>query len=315
LVISTILEDLVIWVFPLSNLAILAVQRTSTAIVYAGFSVVLYSRLHLITRNLTLLRAIIWTIIATAILCNLPNILNMCIPSLLRNPLVYKITYGSQVVFALQEVMLSSLYIYLYYKFVRGGSFEPRDKMTFILLILAQIVILVSDVGMIVLIYVRLYLGRMALVPFTYAFKLRLEFVVLNRLAEPNNTARNLICGSQRSVPDPQVFDNPRDIGWKSWFGFLQWRRRELPTAQNLGGEKVDIATRAENTEQEAPGQRDCFSQITTHDISKIPYSCCVCRKMSFCSRATPESRADADSDSLDIEARYLGRFEAERMV
>jgi len=66
-------------------------------------------------------------------------------------------------------------------------------------------VILVSDVGTIVLIYIRFYVWRMALVLIIQAIKLRLEFVVLNRLAEANTAARNQGWASQHPVSDSQV--------------------------------------------------------------------------------------------------------------
>lgn len=183
IVLTTIFDDLVIWVVPFSNIAVVAVQRVLTATMYVGFSMVLYSRLHLVTQSSKLLRTLFWTIIATGISCNLPSILNICISSLLRNTKLFKVLSGTEIAFTLQEIVLSSMYIYLFYQFACGGTLEPSDRETMALLIIAQVVILVSDVSTTVLLYLHFYLLRIALDPFTYDIKHRLEFVVLNRLS------------------------------------------------------------------------------------------------------------------------------------
>src|ERR1700712_5750921 len=103
--------------------------------------------------------------------------------------------YFLNILFALQEIILSSMYVYLFFRFVRGchetrathphqlSTFSKRDRRTLILLILVQLVVLITDTTMVALAYLQFSLLRMAMVNFTYALKLRLEFVVLNRLA------------------------------------------------------------------------------------------------------------------------------------
>jgi hypothetical protein len=97
---------------------------------------------------------------------------------------VFQVSAGFEIAFIFQEILPSSLYIYLFYQFAHGGSFEKRDEATMILLIMTQMAILLCDIAMTVLNYIHFYVLRMVLVPFTYAIKLRLEFVVLNRLAD-----------------------------------------------------------------------------------------------------------------------------------
>ncbi|KAE9961738.1 hypothetical protein EG328_001813, partial [Venturia inaequalis] len=174
IVMTTIFEVLVLWVVPFSNIVVLGTQRVFSAFMYSGFSWVLYSRLHLVIQSSKILRIIFWTIVATGVSCNLPGILDICIPSLMRNPKLFEIFSGTDIVFSVQEIVLSSVYIYFFYQFARGGSLEPRDRATLTLLVIAQMVIILSDAATTVLIYIHFYILRMALLPFTYAVKLRL---------------------------------------------------------------------------------------------------------------------------------------------
>ncbi|KAE9970898.1 hypothetical protein EG327_010126 [Venturia inaequalis] len=178
IVMTTIFEVLVLWVVPFSNIAVLGTQRVFSAFMYSGFSWVLYSRLHLVIQSSKILRIIFWTIVATGVSCNLPGILDICIPSLMRNPKLFEIFSGTDIVFSVQEIVLSSVYIYFFYQFARGGSLEPRDRATLTLLVIAQMVIILSDAATTVLIYIHFYILRMALLPFTYAVKLRLDLNV-----------------------------------------------------------------------------------------------------------------------------------------
>jgi hypothetical protein len=65
-----------------------------------------------------------------------------------------------------------------------GRALEARRRQTFWLLIAAQIIILSCDVIMTTLLYLDLFLARLAIMGFIYAVKLNIEFLVLNRLVD-----------------------------------------------------------------------------------------------------------------------------------
>lgn len=163
IVMITIFEDLVIFVVPLSAMAVFAFQRVFAAFVYSGFSMVLYSRLHLVTQDSRLLRTIFWTIVATGVAFNVPSILNICIPSTLRDGLLFKMFSGTDIAFTLQDIILGSMYLYLFNRFARGGSLERRDRETMTLLIIAQMVILITDAASTILIYMHFYVLRLTI--------------------------------------------------------------------------------------------------------------------------------------------------------
>lgn len=133
---------------------------------YFGFNLVLYLRLRLFTDNSKFLRGVLWTIITTGIICNVPSILNVCMPSPLRNSLVFLsfIRIQNCIHFA-RECPFKSVYISFFYQFAPGESVEARDKGTLSLLIIPQIVIPFSDVATTVLIYTLFYVLRMGTGP------------------------------------------------------------------------------------------------------------------------------------------------------
>jgi hypothetical protein len=152
-----------------------------------GFSLVLYSRLHLILHSAKVLRVLLAVIVVNCVLVQSP-LLILAFVGAPRYVIFLKVaTFMShlEIIFSVQEIILSSLYIYLFIRFVRqGGAKGVRSlKRTFYLLILAEVVIVVCDVALNVLLYYGWYLARRTILAFVYALKLQIEFLVLNRLA------------------------------------------------------------------------------------------------------------------------------------
>jgi hypothetical protein len=68
-------------------------------------------------------------------------------------------------------------------RFMRGGGHSDRwIRTTFLLLLQAQALVLFADVVVAVFLFLRWYLLREILFGFTYAIKLNVEFLILNRL-------------------------------------------------------------------------------------------------------------------------------------
>lgn len=85
--------------------------------------------------------------------------------------------------FSVQEIILSIIYIYGTMKMVKE-SFNPRVRTTIIFLILIQVVAILCDVVVIALDYAQYFMLKAVIHSFVYAFKLQLEFVILNEFRE-----------------------------------------------------------------------------------------------------------------------------------
>lgn len=85
------------------------------------------------------------------------------------------------VMFSVQEVILSGLYIYGTFKMAQD-SFDSRIRRTIILLITIQIAAIGCSALLIVLDFMGYYILKSFIHSFVYAFKLQLEFVILNEL-------------------------------------------------------------------------------------------------------------------------------------
>ncbi|KKO96915.1 hypothetical protein THAR02_10984 [Trichoderma harzianum] len=169
-----------------------------------GQSLVLWSRLHLVLRNQKRLKIILYIIIFNGIVCH-----GMVIPlvygSFSSNPEIfqtpYKITERIEIiVFFLQEMMLSSFYIYETIKLLRmGGSLGNRQSSRRLLknLILVNILVMILDVTIVVLEFANLYDFQISYKPFAYSIKLKLEFTVLNRLVELTSGGRPMNSNGQ----------------------------------------------------------------------------------------------------------------------
>ncbi|KAL7934404.1 hypothetical protein V8C35DRAFT_302497 [Trichoderma chlorosporum] len=162
-----------------------------------GQSLVLWSRLHLVLRNQKLLKIILYIIIFNGVVCH-----GMVIPlvygSFSNHPEIfaepYKITERIEIiVFFLQEMMLSGLYIYETLKLLRlGGSLGNKRSSRRLLknLILVNVLVIVLDITIVCLEFANLYNYQISYKPFAYSVKLKLEFTVLNRLVELTSGGR-----------------------------------------------------------------------------------------------------------------------------
>jgi len=163
-----------------------------------GFSLVLYSRLHLILPNPKVLRILLFFILGTAFIIH-PPIIVATFMSGKTGQRIHNIASYFKGIFSVQEIVLSSLYIYLFVQFVRerGSEQSQEIKTTFRLLIAAQVIIIVLDVIISALLYFEFYLARKIVFTFIYAVKLKIEFLVLNCL----------VSFAQKSRGRQQTFD------------------------------------------------------------------------------------------------------------
>lgn len=158
-------------------------------------SLVLYSRLHLVVRNHTVLRAVLGLIVTTAIVVEIPQ----WVTTWGACDTTYAITKKwspydsimvriSQLAFFIQETLLSCLYIWGTAKIL-----APNDKINVKRikydLIYINIYIVVVDLIIMVLAYTNEHFPKEPTQNFAYAFKLKLEFVVLNQLVAVTHRA------------------------------------------------------------------------------------------------------------------------------
>jgi hypothetical protein len=122
-----------------------------------------------------------------AAIFKLPNIILVTMPEKFT-PAVFD-TIGAvftycDIGFTIQEISLSSLYIYLFIRFMRqGGSHSTQEAVgMFYFLIIIEGLVIMSDALLNTLVYLHTYSARRMILAFTYAFKLRIELIVLNRI-------------------------------------------------------------------------------------------------------------------------------------
>ena len=160
-----------------------------------GQSVVLYSRLHLVLHNHAKVRGVLILIITNFFVCHVPvTVLVYGANSSHPKPFVkpYKIYECVQLtIFALQEVLISSLYIYYTTKII-APAFEIRGRTrrkVMVHLIYVNAALIILDVAVLGLQYAGLYDIQTSLKPAVYAIKLKLEFHILNHLFQVMQTS------------------------------------------------------------------------------------------------------------------------------
>jgi hypothetical protein len=163
------------------DLAVYIPMNIGWVAMVTGFSLVLYSRLYLVNTSPKVLRIVLFAIIADGFIVHVPEIVSSYVPDRSK---VYQITSSLEIIFTVQEVVLSSLYIYFFRRFVRQGESDesPYIWRTFLSLIAAEVLILFGDIALTASLYLELFLARRIFFTFVYVVKLMVEFFVLNRL-------------------------------------------------------------------------------------------------------------------------------------
>lgn len=168
-----------------------------------GESLVLYSRLHLVVFNRRFLRALLITIIINCTVFEIATIITV-MGSNFRPPTnrpwleAYGVVEKLQVtLFAVQETVLSSFYIFFTTKILTASPTEEKVKINLPFELLAiNVFMIIMNTGIIVIEFCNLYVVQITIKVMIYSIKLKLEFAVLGRsITEAHLT-------EQKTIPD-----------------------------------------------------------------------------------------------------------------
>ena len=161
-------------------------------------SLVLYSRLHLVIRNHTIIRGCLLMIIVTSIAVEIPNwvtswfaydtdysVTKLWTP---RDDIMLRI---SQLVLFLQESCLSILYIWGVVKALTPNDRINVNRIKWDLIAISSFII-ATDLANVILTYTSEHFAKEPIQNFSYAFKLRVEFAVLNQLMSVTSQSRSI---------------------------------------------------------------------------------------------------------------------------
>ena len=152
-----------------------------------GQSIVLYSRLYLVSQNDKLLRFLRYMIIVDTIILLIPTTVLNAGWAFIRMPAWiqgYDVIEKVQLTwFCVQETFISSIYIIETSKLIRTSpeGDKRRNKILYELIAINLTAILM-DISLLVLEYVGLYFTQVILKALVYSIKLKLEFAVLGML-------------------------------------------------------------------------------------------------------------------------------------
>lgn len=151
-------------------------------------SVVLYSRLHLVSQSAFWLRVVRWVIIFGVIFVVVPTIiLNFGSSYILRS---HGWSHGFEVIerlqvtwFSLQETFISAIYIVDTIRMIKLSPREDRKRQKILYeLVGVNILTIAMDISLLVLEYLGFYFTQIIFKATVYSIKLKLEFAVLGML-------------------------------------------------------------------------------------------------------------------------------------
>jgi hypothetical protein len=255
----------------------------------SGFSLVLYSRLHLVLPNPKMLRIILFVILVDGIIVQAPLLIVGAVYGKIGPATFVKaahiFTYY-EVLLSVQEASLSSLYIFLFVRFIRqGDSQSPKEtKKVLYLLVAAEVTIILCDLASNTLLYLQVYFARRIIFTFVFAIKLRVEFAVLNRLAifgQQRMQAQDGGIVGQVGVSRSLFCDQPEHPE--------NFRNSQSPLSAVMGS--TDGMVEREDSREGLSTTHPEFTPIGSHGIGT-------------------QGRRPLEKDSMEeLERRYLGRF------
>ncbi|GIJ84810.1 hypothetical protein Asppvi_003661 [Aspergillus pseudoviridinutans] len=153
-----------------------------------GHSLILWSRLHLVLQKPKILRAILVMIIVDAITMQIPIavlLYGAVSPNAAHFTTGYNVMERIQlIVFALQEIIISSFYVFETVRMLRLRPPEARHRQILTQLLAINIVILVLDVAVVGTEYAGYYAVQVMFKPVAYSIKFKLEYAILGRLIQ-----------------------------------------------------------------------------------------------------------------------------------
>ncbi|KAL5362317.1 hypothetical protein BJX96DRAFT_166575 [Aspergillus floccosus] len=199
-----------------------------------GQSLVLYSRLHLIVHNQTVLRLVLGMIIFNAIVLHIPTIVLCYGANSVQHQHLFAFPYAVyervQVsIFFAQEFSISSLYMYETWRLLRTGGVldqnhqQSRRRLMLHLMYVNAIVVLL-DTAILVLQFTGRYASQTAAKGLIYSVKLKLEYDILNQLVKFAQRGSDL--SSSRDYGDDSCITEHREGRRDSHVGVVNHRRR-----------------------------------------------------------------------------------------
>jgi hypothetical protein len=165
---------------------VFVMSKVGWAVNVTGFSVVLWSRLHLVVNNPRILKGVLFMIVFDGTIClGATSIFEFGLSnSKYRTtfyPAINIIERTQQTVFTVQEIVISFIYIYYTAQFL-GSGYAMHTRKVIRLLLCVQVIVITLDLVLTATVYMDKLILRCTLHPFFYTVKLKLEFILLNQL-------------------------------------------------------------------------------------------------------------------------------------
>lgn len=272
---------------------ILGITLSAQVMILSGFSIVIWSRLHLIIQNPEFLRGLLMLIILTSVILHgvaIPIYLVLGFYKKKVSPTKYA-GFADSAVFTAQEAFCTSLYIFKTIRFIRS-PYSKNTQRTICLLVLVQLTVMATDaISWFLQVSNRILIATI-MHGFFYSLKLRLEIVVLNELQDLIKAGRLTGLGV---ISDELGQDRITTVSTTpAMVEKLPNPRQELPSLSDSS--LFDMAGISERTGDMSSNNHhpDLISQCKPRENEKVTEN---------------DGQLCQSGDDLDeLEARYLGR-------
>lgn len=163
-------------------------------VMVVGQSIVLWSRLHLITQNEKLLKGVLWGIIINSFLMGVPTIIMIYVTNATGSQDYahgYSIMERIQMTaFSTQELLISAVYLREVRQLL-GIVYQDKTRKLMWELVAINVTIIILDIALLSVEFINLYEIQITLKGMVYSIKLKLEFGVLSKLVKIIRTRKD----------------------------------------------------------------------------------------------------------------------------
>lgn len=269
----------------------------------SGFIAVLYSRLHLIVDAPLALKRLMWGLLGIGIPFQIFLIVASTGSPFHMGMAVHNVCYRLEPIVTFVEIGMSGCYVWFFFtKFIHNGirpshggmATQRQLQWTFIVLILGEVFVVAGDIAIVTVWYDGLFLVRLAIAPLIYALKLKVEFLILNRLTsitQQSAELRHITISITEDTNDntataaalaaATILENASSVN----------RRQTAATIHVSSSKSGDISTSRDSIQ---PGESKCSAvQHDAHEVQEVP----------------SELGLEIQRRSIDeLERQYLGR-------
>ncbi|KAM0561177.1 hypothetical protein ACHAPJ_003681 [Fusarium lateritium] len=189
----------------IGDIADMLINDIGWILLTTGQALVLYSRLHLLVKSVTILKFVKWMIIANAVVwhCTITVLLFTVSPQRKHDydGAYMRVQKAQLTFFCVQNFILSGFYVWKTTEIIRKKTAEYKTRRVIWQLLGINVLIALIDISLLAVCFTNNFLWQQGVKAVFYSVKLKLEFAILGKLGDFVHKGGELITSDSKGTP------------------------------------------------------------------------------------------------------------------